>query len=142
MNELILNPELCVDCMKCERNCPQNAISINKGVPLFCMHCSPDKAPCLQQCPEGAIESLGGAIIVNIEKCIECGRCEEACPIGAINIDRFGDVHKCNLCFDKESKECVESCPTGALTEDFDEIKTKKQERVATEFNKLKEIFK
>lgn len=142
MSDLILNPELCVDCAKCERNCPQNAINMREGIPLFCMHCSPDKAPCLLICPEGAIEALGGAIIINEEVCIGCGKCQEVCPIGAINMDGFGQVHKCDLCYKKENKECVENCPTGALSEDSEEYKNQKQERIATEFNKLRELLK
>lgn len=64
MGELVVNPELCVDCGLCERNCPNNAIRVHDNVPLFCMHCSPDKAPCLAVCPKGAIQALGGAITI------------------------------------------------------------------------------
>ena len=38
MSDLIFTPELCVDCMKCERNCPQNSMKLVDKVPLFCMH--------------------------------------------------------------------------------------------------------
>lgn len=142
MSDLIFTPELCVDCMKCERNCPENAMHLVEKVPLFCMHCSPEKAPCLLRCPEGAIEPLGGAITINNEKCIGCRACESACPIGAIHIDGFGDVHKCNLCMDKEEKQCVANCPTGALKDDIEEQIAEKQKKVASEFNRIKEILK
>ncbi|MCF0226907.1 MAG: 4Fe-4S binding protein [Methanobrevibacter sp.] len=142
MDDLILTPEECVDCMKCERNCPQNAIHVINQVPLFCMHCNPSKAPCLLECPQGAIEALGGAIIINEEKCIACGVCESACPIGAINIDGIGNIQKCNLCIDLEEKQCVSSCPTGALKDNPKEQISEKQKRVAKEFNKVKELLK
>lgn len=142
MSDIILNAELCVDCMKCERNCPQNSINVVDRVPLFCMHCNPDKAPCLVRCPEGAIEALGGAIVINHEKCIGCGVCESACPIGAIRMDGFGEVHKCNLCIDKDEKQCVSNCPTGALSDDIVEKISEKQKKVAKEFNKVKDLLK
>jgi anaerobic carbon-monoxide dehydrogenase iron sulfur subunit len=141
MNELTVNPELCIDCAKCERNCPQNAIKVDKGVPLFCMNCSPDKAPCLQACPEGAIESLGGAIVINDEKCIGCGLCQDICPIGAINMDNTGTIHKCDLCINEDHKECIESCPTNALKEDSNELILEKQKKIASELNKVKNIL-
>lgn len=142
MSNLTLNPELCVDCMKCERNCPQNSIKMVNQVPLFCMHCNPEKAPCLLICPEEAIESLGGAIIVNTEKCIGCGKCQTACPIGAIDIDEFGNAKKCNLCMDKDEKQCVSNCPTGAIRDDIEEVISEKQKKIAGELNKLKELLK
>lgn len=142
MNDLNLNPELCVDCMKCERSCPENSINVIDQVPLFCMNCSPEKAPCLLRCPEGAIEPLGGAIVINHEKCIGCGVCEAACPIGAIHIDGFGDVHKCNLCLGLEEKQCVANCPTGAINDEAKEQIIEKQRKVAKEFNKVRDILK
>ncbi|MDR1721984.1 MAG: 4Fe-4S dicluster domain-containing protein [Methanobrevibacter sp.] len=136
--ELIANPQLCIDCMKCERSCPNNAIRVNDGVPLFCMHCSPDKAPCLQICPEGAIEELGGAIVINEEECIGCGMCRDVCPIGAITMDTQGIATKCDLCINQDTQECIDSCPTGALSNDSSEIVNTKQSKFLEELKKLK----
>lgn len=141
MNELILNPELCIDCSKCERNCPKNAIKLNESIPLFCMHCSPDKAPCLNNCPQEAIEYLGGAIIINDEKCIGCGVCRDLCPIGAIQIDGRGQANKCDLCINEETKQCVDACPTNALSEDSQELISIKQKKVVDELKKLKGLM-
>lgn len=142
MRELILNPELCVDCGKCERDCPNNAIHVTEGIPLFCMHCDPNRAPCLLACPEGAIEELGGAIIINEDKCIGCGTCAGVCPIGAINMDEVGLAKKCNLCYDKDSQACVAACPTKALTNDSSEIIHERQEKVSEGLVKIQSIMK
>ena len=126
MGELVVNPELCVDCGLCERNCPNNAIRVHDNVPLFCMHCSPDKAPCLAVCPKGAIQALGGAITIEKDMCIGCGLCKDVCPIGAINIDELGQA----------------ACPTGALTNDQSEIIRAKQDKLADGYKKIQSLLK
>lgn len=141
MTELISNPELCIDCMKCERNCPQNAIRVSEGVPLFCMHCTPEKAPCLNICPENAIEELGGAIVINKDKCIGCGMCRDVCPIGAISTDEIGQANKCDLCINEKTQQCVEQCPTNALINDSKEIVSAKQDKIVTELKRLKGVM-
>ena len=120
MGELVVNPELCVDCGLCERNCPNNAIRVHDNVPLFCMHCSPDKAPCLAVCPKGAIQALGGAI----------------------NIDELGQANKCDLCEEYDCQQCVEACPTGALTNDQSEIIRAKQDKLADGYKKIQSLLK
>ncbi len=142
MRELTLNPELCVDCGRCERNCPNNAIHVDDGIPLFCMHCDPKRAPCLLACPEGAIEEIGGAITISEDKCIGCGSCVLVCPIGAINIDEVGYAKKCNLCQGKEKQACVEACPTKALTNDSGELIHEKQEKASEKLVRLQQLMK
>ncbi len=142
MKELISIPELCEECSKCERNCPQNAIRVVNGVPIFCLHCSPDRAPCLKVCPEGAIEEIDGAIIVDEDRCIGCGLCRDACPIGAININESGVAKKCDLCIDQEEPICVLSCPTNALKMDSKDLLYDKRDKLAKELEKIKMIMK
>ena len=142
MKELISKPELCSECMKCERNCPNNAIHVLNGIPVFCMHCNPIKAPCLNICPEDAIFSLDGAIIVNQELCIGCGQCRDACPIGAIVVNESGYASKCDLCYNRDERICVSECPSGALLSDSSELASEKQGKVANDLAKLKDILK
>lgn len=142
MRELISAPELCNDCSKCERSCPQNAIKVINGVPIFCLHCSPDRAPCLTVCPEEAIDEIDGAIVIDEEVCIGCGLCRDACPIGAIHMNELGIAKKCNLCIDREKPICVLTCPTEALKTDSKELLTEKREKVAKELEKVKMIMK
>lgn len=58
-----VNNEFCVACGACEKICPLNAISINKG--MFAE--------------------------VNTNKCVGCGKCEKECPASVIEII-FKDV--------------------------------------------------
>jgi Fe-S-cluster-containing hydrogenase component 2 len=142
MKELISRPELCEECSKCERECPQNAIRVISGVSIHCLHCAPDRAPCLTICPEEAIEEADGAIIINEDVCIGCGLCRDACPIGAIHMDESGIAKKCNLCIDQETPRCVLTCPTGGLCVDSEGMVSNKREKVAKELERLKMIMK
>lgn len=142
MKELISTPELCEECSRCERTCPQNAIRVINGVPIFCLHCSPERAPCLTVCPEDAIEEMDGAIIIDEEVCIGCGLCRDACPIGAIYINESGVAKKCNLCIDREKPICVLTCPTEALKMDSEDVLSKKRDKIAKELEKIKMIMK
>ncbi|ADP77068.1 4Fe-4S ferredoxin iron-sulfur binding domain protein [Methanothermus fervidus DSM 2088] len=117
--KLISVPKLCVNCKKCERICPKNAIWVIYKVPIFCLHCDPKNAPCLNICPSDAIKSINDAIVIDRDKCIGCGSCVNVCPVGAIFLDERGLAEKCDLCIDFEEPLCVKVCPTGCLRENF-----------------------
>lgn len=62
----------CVNCGKCEAECPFNAISFIAR-------------PCENVCPVNAIyENENGKECIDTDKCILCGKCVLACPFGAI----------------------------------------------------------
>ncbi len=142
MRELISKPELCDECSKCERECPQNAIRVISGVPVHCLHCAKDRAPCMTVCPEDAIVEMDGAIIIMEDNCIGCGLCRDSCPIGAIHMDESGIAKKCNLCIDKETPTCVLTCPKEALKMDSEDVLTHKRDKIAEELSRVKMIMK
>lgn len=142
MRELVSIPELCDECMKCERVCPRNAIRVIDGVPVFCMHCAPERAPCLNICPEDAIVEVDGAIVILEDRCIGCGLCRDACPIGAISMDERGVARKCDLCIDKERPLCVIACPKEALSESSEDVMAAKRDKLTEELKRLKNIMK
>jgi len=92
-----------------------------------CKHC--EQAPCQQSCPTGAIiYNEFGDVYVQNDICNGCGYCVSACPFGVLgradgdasaNIDGDGRVHKCTLCYDRQTMDmtpaCAKSCPTSSI---------------------------
>jgi carbon-monoxide dehydrogenase iron sulfur subunit len=142
MKELTSKPELCDECSRCERECPKNAIRVINGVPVYCLHCAKDRAPCLTVCPENAIVEIDGAIVIMEDDCIGCGLCRDSCPIGAIHMDEAGIAIKCNLCIDQDVPRCVATCPTEALKMDSENILEHKRDKIAEELRRVKMIMR
>ncbi|ALO16188.1 Iron hydrogenase 1 [Salinivirga cyanobacteriivorans] len=70
--QAVINAESCINCGKCMRECPYNAI-----------HYQP--RPCEDVCPVDAIyQNPKGYEEIDMEKCILCGRCLQSCPFGAV----------------------------------------------------------
>jgi len=79
-------PFVCIQCGKCARNCPEEAITQNaKGVYMInkkkCVACG----KCVEVCPFHLIVLPEGA--ESASKCIACGICAKACPMEMLAIE-------------------------------------------------------
>ena len=79
-------PFACIQCGKCARNCPQEAITQNaKGVWMInkkkCVACG----KCVEVCPFHLIVLPEGA--ESAAKCVACGICAKACPMEMLEIE-------------------------------------------------------
>lgn len=131
---MVIDPKMCSECKECITACEKEhgtaRAKKSSSIPIFCMHCHPDKAPCARICPTGAIKEEDGVLIVDDESCILCRLCMIACPLGILVID--GDkktVQKCTLCMETDGilPACVEACKDNVLkvfsVKDLDELK-------------------
>lgn len=67
-----IDPETCVNCGLCQKNCPYTAIV---KIPV----------PCEEACPVNAIsKGEDGVERIDAEKCVLCGKCLKECPFGAV----------------------------------------------------------
>ena len=76
-------PFTCIQCGKCARNCPQEAITQNaKGVYMInkklCVGCG----KCVEACPFGLMVMAGPTP----SKCIACGKCVRECPMDVLEL--------------------------------------------------------
>lgn len=131
---MVIDPRMCTECRECINACKkEHGISRAKKtstLPIFCLQCHPEKAPCARICPTGAIREDEGTLIVDEEACILCRLCMIACPVGMLVIDdEKKSVQKCTLCMDSDRiiPACVEACKDNVLKifsiEDLEELK-------------------
>jgi Fe-S-cluster-containing hydrogenase component 2 len=119
---MVVDPQRCSECQDCINAClKEHGVARAKKtstVPIFCLHCHPDKAPCARICPTGAIKEEEGTLIVDADACILCRLCMIACPVGMLVIDdEKKSVQKCSLCLDADGvlPACVEACKDNVL---------------------------
>ena len=78
-------PKTCVQCGKCARTCPQQAISQNaKGVYVIDKKLCNGCGECVKACPMGVMVKAPERPTTT--KCIACGICAKACPMGILEI--------------------------------------------------------
>jgi len=119
---MVVDPRMCSECKECITACEKEhgtaRAKKSSSIPIFCMHCHPDKAPCARICPTGAIREENDALKVDEDACILCRLCMIACPIGIIAIDEEKKTaQKCTLCMETDGilPACVEACKDNVL---------------------------
>ncbi|WP_414470517.1 4Fe-4S dicluster domain-containing protein [Methanobacterium sp. ACI-7] len=131
---MVVDPRMCSECKDCITACEKEhgtaRAKKSSSIPIFCMQCHPDKAPCARICPTGAIKEEDGTLRVDDDACILCRLCMIACPIGIITIDEEKkSVQKCTLCMETDGilPACVEACKDNVLKvfsiEELEELK-------------------
>lgn len=131
---MVIDPLRCSECQDCINACKEEygvaRVKKTSTVPLFCLQCHPEKAPCARICPTGAISEDEGTLKVDEDACILCRLCMIACPVGMLVIDeKKRSVQKCTLCLDSERilPACVEACKDNVLkifsVEDLEDLK-------------------
>lgn len=132
---MVIDPERCSECNDCINACKKEhgvaRAKKSSTVPIFCLQCHPDKAPCARICPTGAIKEVDGSLMVDEDSCILCRLCMIACPIGILVIDEEKKaVQKCTLCMDSDCllPACVEACKDNVLKvfsiEDLEDLRS------------------
>ena len=133
----------CIGLGDCVKQCPNNAICIEKGIAhidtRLCIGCG----ICARACPQKLIEIVtdGEKILVtcnNKERgvavrskctngCIGCKKCEKNCPEGAIKVVNNLAIIDYELC--TRCGKCAVGCPSGCiLVSDFSGIHRYNQE--------------
>ena len=119
---MVLDPARCSGCDDCINACrnTHGTARAKKGnkMPVFCLQCHPEKAPCARICPVGAIRVVDGALVIDEDACILCKLCMVACPVGMIVMDpEKRSAEKCTLCMDADCiiPACVDACKENVL---------------------------
>ena len=136
---LVVNPDKCTGCMRCEINCTlvndgfvssymsrvkmaRNLTSSRNGNGLYtennwvyfpdtCRQC--EDPACGNACPMQAIYAdENGVRKVDTEKCVGCGACTQACPWHMPTVNP--ETKKSSKCI--QCGACAEGCVTGALS--------------------------
>ena len=119
---MVIDPRMCTECQECINACKNehgiSRVKKTKTLPIFCLHCHPEKAPCARICPTNAIKEEDGTLVVDENTCILCRLCMIACPLGMLLIDdEKKSMQKCTLCMDSDRiiPACVEACKDNVL---------------------------
>ena len=120
LGDLVCDTDNCIFCGLCMRNCPQEAITVDRKEKTWvvdhekCVKCG----KCISKCPKKVLsfKEVKEGVIFDDSKCVYCTLCAKKCPVGAITVDRASkswsiDRDVCVTC-----GQCVKNCPKKALS--------------------------
>ena len=115
-----LDKNNCVYCGLCARNCPENAITVDRATKSWsvnydeCVQCG----RCIEKCPKKALsfQEPKAQGVINGGDCVFCTLCSKKCPVGALTVDRAAKIWEIdrNVCI--RCGLCVSSCPKKTLS--------------------------
>ena len=120
LGKLACDVDNCVFCGLCMRNCPEQAITVDRATKTWsvnhdeCVKCG----LCIEKCPKKVLSFKEAAPegVLFSDACVYCTLCAKKCPMEAITVDRESktwtiDRDKCVKC-----GLCISSCPKKALS--------------------------
>lgn len=120
LGKVTLKASDCVYCGLCARNCPENAITVDRAAKTWtlneeeCVKCG----RCIEKCPKKALsfeEPKAEGVIMG-SGCVFCTLCAKRCPVGAITVDRAAKTWEINRDLCIRCGLCVNNCPRKALS--------------------------
>ena len=141
---LTCNKETCVYCGLCAKECPVDALKVERKPEKIwevseddCIKCG----ACIEKCPKDSLSFGGGAAAAaepakeapkaeeakaeaaapaegglqcDVESCVFCGACAEACPVSAIEVGDGSWKVDKDTCI--ECGACIDQCPASCLS--------------------------
>ena len=109
----------CIYCGLCARNCPENAITVDRAAKSWtinydnCVQCG----RCIEKCPKKALsfQEPKAQGVINNGDCVFCTLCAKKCPVGALTVDRAAKLWEIDRDTCIRCGLCVSSCPKKTL---------------------------
>jgi len=121
LGKLTCDTDNCVYCTLCAKNCPQNALTVDRATKTWqlneeaCVKCG----ICIGKCPKKVLsfaEPKEEGVLFDEEACVYCTLCAKKCPVGAIEVDRPGKKWEISRETCIKCGACVKGCPKKALS--------------------------
>ena len=112
--------EECVYCTLCAKNCPEEAITVDRDARTWtldeskCVKCG----TCVSKCPKKCLhfEEAEEGVVFNADNCVFCTLCAKKCPVEAITVDRNAKTWEINRETCIKCGACVKACHKKTLS--------------------------